>query len=40
MQSIGRVTINLVKVSDSDYDVKKLSNEWPVNTVIDQWSNL
>ena len=28
---------NLVKVSDSDYDVKKLANERPVYTVIDQW---
>ena len=27
-----------VKVSDSDYDVnKKLANERPVYTVIDQW---
>ena len=28
---------NLVKVSDSDYDVKKIANERPVYTVIDQW---
>ena len=27
---------NKVKVSDSDYDVKKLANERPVYTVIDQ----
>ena len=27
---------NLVKVSGSDYDVKKLPNERPVYTVIDQ----
>ena len=30
-------SMNLVKVSDSDYDVKKLANERPVYTVIDQW---
>ena len=33
------VLMNLVKVSDSDYeyDVKKLANERPVYTVIDEW---
>ena len=29
---------NLVKVSDSDYDVNKIANERPVYTVIDHWS--
>ena len=28
---------NLVKVSDSDYDVNKIANERPVYTVLDQW---
>ena len=34
---MGRLKRNLVKVSYSDYDVKKIANERPVNTVIDQW---
>ena len=29
--------VNLVKVSDSDYNIKNFANERPVYTVIDQW---
>ena len=33
----GRFLMKLVKVADSDYDVKKLTNERPVYTVTDHW---
>ena len=37
MVPIHNIALNLVKVSDSDCDVKKIANERPVYTVIDQW---
>ena len=35
LSTIKVTSENLVKVSDSDYDVKKLANESPVYNVID-----
>ena len=30
-------SVKLVKEADSDYDVKEITNERPVYTIIDQW---